>query len=147
MAVDIHVIGGPELERKLKRLADKMQKSIARKAVRNSAKRTHVRIVANITRLQLIDTGILLASFSQSKIRSSSRRPRDLIRIGPEWPYREDLGISPDDPYYYPMAVEFGHARAPAHPFVRPAIDEHKTEEWKAIANEIGQGVEAAAKL
>jgi len=45
------------------------------------------------------------------------------------------------------MAVEFGHARAPAHPFVRPAIDEHKTEEWKAIANEIGQGVEAAAKL
>ena len=147
MAVDIHVIGGPELERKLHWLAEKMQKSIAKKAMRASVKRIHARIIANITRLQLIDTGVLLVSFSESKIRAQTSKPREFIRIGVIWPFREDLGISPGDKYYYPMAVEFGHVRAPAHPFVRPAIDEHKTEEWKAIANEIGQGVEAAAKL
>jgi hypothetical protein len=39
------------------------------------------------------------------------------------------LGIDPDDPYYYPLAVEMGHARAPAQPFMRTAVkkNEHST--------------------
>lgn len=146
MTIDISVTGDKELQRILNRLPDKLQKKIARNAIRKSAKRARDRIVANIRKLNLIKTGRLLAAFEYAPIRSQSSTPRSLIRIGVGFPYREQLGISPDDKYFYPAALEFGHPRAPAYPFMRPAIDEHKQEEFATIGKDIGEGVIRAAK-
>ena len=57
---------------------------------------------------------------------------------------REELGIAADDPYYYPMAVEVGTAKAPAHPYLRPALDENRQRCIDIAAYEIRKGVEAA---
>ena len=57
---------------------------------------------------------------------------------------REELGIAADDPYYYSMAVEVGTAKAPAHPYLRPALDENRQRCIDIAAYEIRKGVEAA---
>ena len=141
MSVDIQILGDRELQRKLARLEDKAQKKIVQSALRKSAKRAKDRIIGNIQKLGLILTGQMLNAFKKMKIKSSSRKPRKLIRIGPEWPDRSELGISPDDKYFYPTAVEYGHGNVKAYPFVRPAIDEHTQAEHAKIAKDIGAGI------
>lgn len=145
-AVNIGMIGDKALQRKLGRMVDRAQKKIVRSAIRKGAKRTHERIIQNIRRKDLIDSGDMLAAFQKTKIKSQSRKPRALIRIGPVWPERSDLGIHANDKYYYPMAVEFGHGNVPAKPFVRPAINDHKDDERRAIAGDIRTGIMAEAR-
>ena len=144
-AVDISFLGDKELEKNLEKLVDKTQKKIARQAIRKGAKRTQKRIVANIERLGLVDSGVLLNAYKNAKIRSGSNKS-SFIRIGPVNPTREELGISPDDKYYYPFAVEFGHKGAKAKPFIRPAVDEHYRDEVIEIGKDIGKGIEREAK-
>ena len=57
---------------------------------------------------------------------------------------RDELPIWADDPYYYPMAVEVGTANMPAHPYMRPALDENRQRCIDIAAYEIRKGVEAA---
>lgn len=143
-AVDISVLGSKELQAKLSALADKAQKKIVRQAVRASAKRAREEIVHNIQRNSLVDTGNLLSAFRRAGIRQASKY-RGLIRLGPEWPSRAELGIRADDKYYYPTALEFGHPGAPAIPFIRPAIDERRQQEIATLARDIGAGIEREA--
>jgi HK97 gp10 family phage protein len=143
--VNITVFGDRDLERKLGKLVDRVQKTIVRQAIRKEAKKTKDRIVANIQRIDLIDTGTMVNAFQRSKIKAGSNN-RKIIRIGPEWPTRSELGIAPDDKFYYPTAVEYGHPGAPAYPFVRPAVHEHKDRSITAIGNDIRDGIERAAK-
>ncbi len=144
MAIDISVLGDKELQKRLSRISDKMQKKIVRTAIRNSAKRAKDRIVANIQKQGLIDTGGMLKAFRSAPIRQSSRNPRKLVRIGVAFPDRADLGIDPDEKVYYPTAVEFGHGGVPAYPFIRPAIDENKEQEHAQIAADIRTGLASA---
>jgi HK97 gp10 family phage protein len=144
MAVDISITGDKELTRKLHSLADKQQKSVVRSALRKEAKKAKDRIVSNIERLDLIDEGVMLQAFKQAKIKSGGNR--NMIRIGPENPERSALGIASDDKYYYPYAVEFGHIGAGPKPFIRPAIDQHKSKSIHDIGQDIGKGIERQAR-
>lgn len=143
MAVSLGVKGFAELEKKLHRIVEKTQKTIVRGALRKEAKNVQGRIVDNIQRLDLIDSGMMLAAFEATKIKSAARK--GFIRVGPELPSREALGIDPKDKYYYPYAVEFGHVGADAKPFIRPAIDEHKDQSFKDIGEDIGKRIEREA--
>ena len=67
------------------------------------------------------------------------------MRLGLELPQRSDLGIPEGDKYYYPLAVEYGHTNAPAHPYIRPAIDDYREEEFAKLASDIGKGIEREA--
>jgi HK97 gp10 family phage protein len=141
--VNLRATGFDALEKRLHRVADKVQKTIVRGALRKEAKRASGRIAANITRLDLIDSGGMLMAFERAAIASTSKK--GFIRVGPKMPTREDLAIDADDPAYYPFAVEYGHVGAPAHPFIRPAIDEHKDQSYKDIGEDIGKGIEREA--
>lgn len=141
MPVDIKILGRRDLERQMKKLVDKTQKKIVRQAIRAAAKRAKDRIVRNIRNEDLVLHHFMLAGFYNAKIKSSSRKPRELIRMGPEWPTRDQLGIAADDKYYYPMAVEMGHNNVPAHPFVRPAMDEHRASELREMSGDIAKGI------
>lgn len=143
-SVDIRVFGNKELDRKLGKIADKTQKTIVRGALRKEAKKTQARIASNIQRLDLIDSGMMLQAFQATKIKSAARK--GFIRVGPELPSREALGIDPGDKYYYPYAVEFGHVGADAKPFIRPAVDENKDESLRSIGTDIGKGIERQAR-
>jgi HK97 gp10 family phage protein len=141
MNVDISILGDKDLERKLSRIADKGQRKVVRAAMRKAATRARKRIVQNIQREGLIDTGRMMQAFKKTKIASASNN-RNMIRIGPRLPTRSELGIDADAKGYYPTALEFGYALRPATPFIRPAIDDHKDDEIKAIGSDIGKGIE-----
>lgn len=140
-AVDISVLGDKQLERKLARLLAKTQKKIVRQAIRKEAKEAKKRVVGNIEKQDLVKTRVMLNAYRSAKIRTASNKPRSVIRIGVENPKRDDLGISADDKYYYPYAVEFGHSGAKAYPFIRPAIDEHQAKSKRRVAAEIAAGI------
>jgi HK97 gp10 family phage protein len=142
--VDIRAFGNLELEKKLGRVVDKAQKTIVKSALRKESNRVKKRIVANIVRMDLNESGTLLAGYQSAKTKIA-RSGKNFIRLGVENPTREALGIDPKDPYYYPYAVEYGHVGAEAKPFIRPAIDEHKTQSYKDIGDDIGKGIEREA--
>jgi len=149
---DFSVLGDRELSRKLRRLDEKIQKKITRQALRKSAKRAKGRIVDNLNSgTPAIVTGDTAQAFKDAKIKGTTRKGR--IRIGVTWPERDALGITPDDPNYYPVALEYGHVAgsrpaAPPFPFLRPAIDEHTQSEYGRIAADLRTGIykEAAKK-
>jgi HK97 gp10 family phage protein len=145
MNVDISILGDKLLEKKLSGLADKGQRKVVRAAMRKAATRARKRIVQNIQREGLAKTGTMMQAFKKTKIKSASNN-RNMIRIGPELPTRAALGIDADAKGYYPIALEYGYARRPATPFIRPAIDNHKDEEFKIIGRDIGKGIEREAR-
>lgn len=144
LGVDIRVLGVPELERKLRNLAQQVQRKIVRQALRKSAVRTKKRVVDNLSGDKVqVQTGNLRGAFRDAKIRGTTRR--GMIRVGIVFPERDKLGIAPDDPYYYPTAVEYGHGNVPAYSYMRTAIDDHKKKEYDQIAKDIGAGIEKEA--
>lgn len=138
--------GLAQLERKLKGLEPKVRNKVIRKAIRNGAKRAKERIITNIKSQGLINTGAMLRAFQAAKIRSASRSPRNLIRIGPVMPDRNDLGIPEGVKGFYPTALEYGAPHMAAKPFIRPAIDQNAETEQRKIGREIGDGIEKEAK-
>ena len=144
MSVDIRVLGVPALERALRNLAPVAERKVVRQALRKSAVRAKKRIVDNLSGVKVqVQTDTLRPAFKKAKIRGETKRGR--IRVGVVFPERDQLGIGPDDKHYYPIAVEFGHGNVPPHPFLRPAIDEHKASEYRLIARDIGNGIEKQA--
>jgi len=143
MKVDISVLGNAELERALGRIMDKTQKTIVRGSLRKEAKRMRGRVAANITRLGLIKTGNMLKGYANAKIANSGRK--NFIRLGLVDPTRAELGIPANAKGYYPYALEYGKHGVGATPFIRPAIDNHKTQSFAAIGSDIGKGIERAA--
>jgi len=148
--VNISVLGVPELQKELKRLTEKAQKNAVRPAMRASAKRIKGYVIENLSNNKVdVQSGTLLRAFQETPIRAASRR--NFIRVGLAYPEREYLGIAAGAKYYYPTAVEYGHKiagsseRVPPHPYMRPAVDEHKTAEWAQIARDIGKGIEKQA--
>lgn len=138
--VDISMTGDLELTKKLHKLPDRLQKKIVKAAFRKEARKIRQRIVDNIDRLDLIDTGDMRQAFRGAKVKSATKSRR-LIRIGTEFPTREELGIAPNDKNFYPAAVEYGHPGAAPKPFIRPAIDDHKDKSLRDIGNDIGAGI------
>lgn len=143
-SIDIRAFGNKELERQLGKIVDRTQKTIVSGALRKEARRVKKRIVANIVARGLVDTGTMLAAYEGASIRSGGGNRR-FIRLGVENPTRAELGIQADDPYYYPYAVEFGHRLAEPKPFIRPAVQDHKAESFRAIGQDIGAGIIRAA--
>lgn len=143
---DISLLGDKALMKKFDKLQRGAQGKIIRPVIRASAKRAKQRVVENLSGAPVqVRTGKTLEAFQKAPIRSA-KRDRDEVRIGQVLPDRDLLGISEDDPYYYPMALEYGHRRAPAYPFIRPAIDMHREKEIAQIGREIGQRMTVAAK-
>lgn len=144
--VDLSVLGDRKLDRALRRLEIRVQKKIVRAVFREHArKRIRPRIVANLSGSPVgVDTGLLREAFSKAKIRASSRRPQELVRIGVVWPTRDELQIPADAKAYYPTAVEYGHSGAPAYPYLRPAIDRYARLDRARIANALKRRIEGS---
>lgn len=134
LAVNISFLGDKALERKLARLEAKVQKSIVRKALRESNKRLRPLIAAAAP----VDTGALRKQLRTAKIRVAGQR--GLIRIGQ---------LAPDDPNdaIKLNALEYGYRDGSRPPlgFVRRTVDTHTHEEHRRIGRDIGQAIEQEA--
>jgi hypothetical protein len=141
--VDISVFGDKALTRALGSFEPRVQKKVVRQALRASLKRNKEYVVQAWQ--QHADRGVTARAFAATKIRAG-KRSRGRIRI--EWPLpdREPLGIAPEDPHYYPNAVEYGHKGAPAKAYTRRAVNAHINEEHAEMGKAIGRGVEREAK-
>lgn len=144
--VDISIVGDKALQRKLKRLAGKVQRKVVRVALRKAARRIRERIIQNVSGAPVgVITGEYRAAWKSSKVRAGGGK-RGLIRLGIAFPSREILGIAPEDKSYYPAAIEYGHDGVPAHPHVRPAVDDNIDAERRKIGRDIGKAIEREAK-
>lgn len=137
-AVDISLLGDKKLIRKLKRMEPAVQKRIMRKALRAGA-----RPVRDESRRRApILTGRLKKSIKIRALKRSRNKLGVLVQTGT----RAELGIDPDDRYYYPAHVELGHGSVPAIPYLRGALDSKAQEALRIIQREAWNGISAEAR-
>ncbi len=71
------------------------------------------------------------------------------LGIGVNLPSRAELGIRPDDKWYYPMAIEYGakgkRTHFPARSFMRTTADRYALQEYAQIGKDIGRAIEREA--
>ncbi len=140
--IDISVLGDRELMAKLNSLASVEGKKIMRKALRESVKRLRKAVIVKVSGgFFKHPSGNLLKALKATTIKAAKRSRTGMAVIWP-WPTRQTLGISPDDKFYYPRAVEHGHVRAPARSFIRSTVNENQRGEFVLIAKDIRIGVE-----
>lgn len=141
--IDITVLGVPELDRKLRRFERKMQRTMLSRIFRDHLRRRiRGRILAFLSGDPIRPlTGKLREAMATARVRAAARNPRRLLRIGIAWPTRAELGIDSDDPHFYPAALEYGHKGAPAHPFIRPAIDNYRRLDVRRIARMLKKAI------
>lgn len=149
LAVDISVLGDKALEKKLAKLEPKVQKRVMRKTLRASTKRLKIEVIQNLSGnpVHPLDRRGTGGWMQQQKLVPVKALKRSRGRMGYTLPFptREALGISPDDPYFYPAAVEYGHPRAPAKAPIRTAVNSRTPTELAIIGREIGTGIEREA--
>lgn len=141
--IDVSVLGMPELQRKLNRVEQTMRKKIVRQALREGGRPILAETIATCP----VRTGALKASLKLRVANLSPRRRRaGEFGMQVQTGTREDLGIAPGDPYYYPAAVEWGTAKLPAVAFMRRATDTKRPEALAIIAQVIRTGITEAAR-
>lgn len=142
--IDIRVLGDRELQRKLNRVVDKVQKKIVRHALREGGRP----VLANAQAKVPTGEGRLKASL---KLRARRARRGEFgveVRTGT----RQELGIPASATGYYPASIEYGwtHARSglpiPARSYMRAAADEQRVRALGIIGREIGRGIEMEAR-
>ena len=147
--VDIRVLGSEALSKAMAALPARVQKKLVRSSLRDSAKRHRSYVVRQSLALRgrtqrsgrerLLQ---LAEYFETADVRSAGNRK--LIRVGLTFPSRDELGVDAKDKNYWPSAIEYGSPAhgIPAHPYMRPAVDENKTTELTILARDIGDDIE-----
>lgn len=141
---DISMTGDKALGEMFGKLPEKMQKKVARKAMKNAAEQIRTRLLINLSgRVLQEQTGELVSAFETAKV--TTRLNKDGVVSGVKLPERSKLGISAGEKWYYPMALEYGGVRNgkrfSAHPFMRPAIDEQRDRLLRQIGKDIRVGI------
>ena len=132
VGVDISLLGDKALQRKLDALGGKA-KTVFNRVARESAKRIRIEIAMNTP----VKTGTLRAAMLNAKIRLLSVA----AGIGILMPTREEVNIAPDDEYYYPFHVEYGHGSVPAHSYIRRTVDTVVGDELRIVARRLGEEI------
>lgn len=121
----------------------RMQKGIARKALRKAGKAS----LAVIRSYAPVDTGRLKKSLKlrAEKFRGSKRK--HMIGIKVMTGTRAKLGISPEDKFYYPAALEYGapHRNIPRDGFMKYGLRDSAGAAFSALRSEISKGIGRAA--
>lgn len=149
LAIDISILGDKRLDKMLATLEPKVQKRVLRKTLRASTKRLKVEVVTrlagpNVHPLDKRGTGGWMAQQKKVAVKAL-KRSRGRMGYTLPFPTREALGISPDDKFFYPAAVEYGHPHAPAKAPIRTAVNSRTSLELSIIARETGKGIEREA--
>lgn len=135
--IDISFVGDDDLQRQLKRIAIQAQRKIVRAAMRKSMKSVKERAQALVP----VDSGRLRDSIHQK-----SRTKRGITRVFVSTGTRQELGIPSDAKGFYPAVIEYGTRTRAAYSYLRRALHEKRGTVLKAVASDIGKGIEREAK-
>jgi len=138
--IDISLIGDKELQRKLNKLARDVQIRLLGSAMKNTGNKI---LRAPIAAAVPVKSGRLKAAMGKQKFKIF-RGKTSGARL--EMPPRAALGIDPQDKYYYPVHVEYGHGNVPPHSFLRKPVDENAARWRAAVGAELGRKIEAEAR-
>lgn len=143
LGVDISFTGDKALMRTFKRLEAKIQKKIARKALREAGK-----IVLAKAKVKCpVDTGFLRDNL---KVRAEKKRNQDMIgitvatgAIKKKKKGKENLEFDPRQIALarYVAYVELGTKKMAARPFLRPAAEESEAQVNRKMAQVIKDGI------
>ena len=130
-------------ERRVQRKFRSLERKTAKKLVRQSLRDGGRVVLAEAKNLAPVATGALRDSI---KLRALKQKGSFGVQV--QTGTRSELGIDPGDEYYYPAAVEFGHPapgreQAPAHPFLRPALDNKAVSAFRVIRSSLIARIEA----
>jgi HK97 gp10 family phage protein len=117
VAVNVELMNLKELKQALRRLKPAVARKALRKAFRAGAHQMKEGVRDQIIMQELIDTGRMRDTL---KVRSIGGR-RDIGMIV-QTGTREQLGIAPGDPYFYPAALEYGTPTIRPKQFMRRAF-------------------------
>ena len=133
----ITVTGDKALVAKMLGLAPAAQKRVIKPAARAAG-----RPIRDLARqLAPRDTGLLSRTIEM--VTRSGRNPGVMVQM----PRRQKIGIPPEDKYYYPAIVEYGHKGAAAKPYMRPAWEMRKASSLVIFERELWKGVKREARL
>lgn len=132
--ITTRIQGARELDKVLKKLPERVARTVVRGAVRKAAKVVEAEMRA---RAPVGPTGNLKASIGQIGVRQPDKRK--VVRTVGALKRGGRKG-------YHAHLVEFGTVKTPARPFIRPAFDRTKGEALKVMGKELGKGVEKAAR-
>ncbi len=135
--MSIDLVGDVKLLHKFKQLPQKIQNKHARRGVAKAARR----LVAAAKQKCPKQTGQLKKSLGY---RPKTYKSGPLAIVGPRTGFRIVVNGKPHDPAKIAHLVENGHGgphAAPAHPFLRPAMDETSAANMALIAEEIRRGL------
>lgn len=142
---DISIFGDKKLQRKLRKLERKVQRKFLREEFKESSNRLQSEVVQYIDRVLGRHRGIYRNAWADAKT-ATGKAGSGVLRVGIVLPSREDLAIAADDPNYYPYAIEYGHGNVPAHPHIRPAVDNNADAELAKIGRGLGRKIEREAR-
>lgn len=140
--VSLLLIGEKGLQRKLDRLAPALQRRIVRKAAREAGRP----ILATAKTLCPVGLGAPGRKHLRDTLKMRAVKSRSSIGVKVQTGTREELGIDPGDPYFWPAALEFGHDNVPAHSYLRAAMDQNRATSLGIMSREIGAGITREAK-
>lgn len=144
MKYEITLQGSKELARLLTSLPKAMEEEIVKEACDAGAEV----VLASIQSRTPVRTGKLREKL---RIVPARARYRGLISALVTTPTRAELGVSKDDPYYWPAALEYGHSRkladgriksTKAFPFMRDGFDAAENQAADTVRRKVEEGVD-----
>ncbi len=126
--IDIRLLGDNQLQRRFRRLPEKMQKQALRPALRKSATRIKKQITPQIP----VDTGELKKVFKG--LRTTTQTRRGVIKGAIPQPSDARNAIALN-------VLEYGKANQPAKAIIRRTTDRMADEELKKIGDELGRKI------
>lgn len=116
---DIRILGSRRLQKKLNKLERRVQGRIMREAAKDAMKP----VVQVAKQRAPVETG-KTQKYIKAAAYSSRNGVGAMVRTGT----RRQMGIEPDDPFYYPAAHEYGTSKMPARPFMRSALADRRRQ-------------------
>ena len=125
---DISVLGDKKLQKKLSDLDKKVGSKVMKDAMRQS-----MSTVKDLAKQRApVVTGMLRKSI-RIGVKSNRKGVSAMVRTGT----RKQLKISPDNPFYYPAAHEYGTRYMPARSFLRSSLGDRKNMVLSSLSGNI----------
>jgi len=142
--MDMTLIGDRALLRKLQRLDVKLQRKIARHALRAGGRP----VLAEAKRLCPVGAH---KEESRPHLRDTLklralRGRRGQVGVQVQTGTRETLNIPAAASHFWPAAVEFGHGNVPAQSYLRAAVDNRRDASLALIRRDVAAGIESEAR-
>jgi hypothetical protein len=141
--IDISLLGDAALERQLATMHDRIQKKVVRASMRAMMKIVKGRVVDKLSGAPINErTGNLRRAMAEQSVKTG-RRSRTRITLSLPLPTRDELGIDPSDPWYYPAVLEYGGPGHTEYAYIRRSVDDHTSEDRAFLAADIARRLKA----